>query len=191
VEKHGYFNLTLPTPAGPRPLPEDVFKELFGAARTLFKRSIAEEELIIPTLAFANRASGLPELKALSGQFAKIGDSSAVREQLLNDFYQKFRGLTPVAVSDEVLILRSVPMFLNAVRYSGTTVVKEVVIDVFMRSVKPEEVAEHYERWLVEKGLTYERSSQGTLAWELSDAYLAMTVGPGKELNEGQVARIP
>jgi hypothetical protein len=112
----------------------------------MFKRGIAEEELTIPTLAFANRASGLPELKALSGQFAKIGDSSAVREQLLNDFYQRFRGLTPVAVSDEVLILRSVPMFLNAVRYSGTTVVKEVVIDVFMRSVKPEEVAEHYER---------------------------------------------
>jgi hypothetical protein len=58
-----------------------------------------------------------------------------------------------------------------------------------MRSVKPEEVAEHYERWLGREGLAYDKSSQGTFGWEFSDAYLAMTVGPGKELNEGQLAR--
>jgi hypothetical protein len=38
--------------------------------------------------------------------------------------------------------LRRVPMFLSTVTYPGTTVVKEVVIDVFRRSVKREEVAD-------------------------------------------------
>jgi hypothetical protein len=61
---------------------------------------------------------------------------------------------------------------------------------VFMRSVTTDEVAEHYERWLVEEGLAYDESSQGTFGWRGSDACLAMTVGSGKELNEGQVARM-
>jgi hypothetical protein len=43
---------------------------------------------------------------------------------------------------NEALILRRVPMFLSTVTYPGTTVVKEVVIDVFRRSVKREEVAD-------------------------------------------------
>jgi hypothetical protein len=190
VQEHGYLNYSPPAREEPRLLPQDEFKELFGAAKTLFKRGITEEDLIIPTLAFANRASALPELKTLGDQFAQIEDRSALREQFSTDFYQRFRGLIPATVLDEVFVLRRVPMFLNAVKYSGTTVVKEVVIDVFMRSVKPKDVAEHYGRWLVEEGITYEAFSQGSFSWNASNAYLAMTIGPGKELNEGQVARI-
>jgi hypothetical protein len=63
-------------------------------------------------------------------------------------------------------------VFLNAVRYAGTAVVEEVAIDVFMRSVTTDEVAEHYERWLVEEDLAYDESSQGTFGWRFSDAYL-------------------
>lgn len=190
VQELNYLSYWPPTREEPRPLPEVAFKELFGAARTLFRRGIAQEELIIPTLAFANRASALPELKTLRDQFSEVGNSDTLRDQFSTDFYQRFRGLLPVSASDELLILRRVPMFLNAARYSETTVVKEVVIDVFMRSVKPEEVAERYERWLVGEGLAYDKSSQGTFGWEFSDAYLAMTIGPGKELNEDQVARM-
>jgi hypothetical protein len=190
AQEHNYLTYLPPTREEPRPLPQDIFKELFGAAKTLFKRGIAQEELIIPTLAFANRASALPELKALRDQFAELEDSDTLRDQFVNDFYQRFRGLIPITVSDEVLVLRRVPMFLNAVRYPGTTVVREVVIDVFMRSVKPAEVAEHYERWLVGEGLTYDESSQGMFSYAFPNAYLAMTVGPGKVLNEGQVARM-
>jgi hypothetical protein len=188
-QEHNYLTYFPPADEVSSPPPQDVFKELFGAAKTLFNRGIAKEELIIPTLAFANRASGLPELKAIRDRFARIEDRGTLREQFSADFYQRFKGLTPVTVSDEVLVLRRVPMFLHAVKYSETTVVKEAVIDVFLRSVKPEEVAEHYERWLVEEGIAFDKSSQGAFSWEFSDAYLAMTVGPGKVLNEGQVAR--
>jgi hypothetical protein len=189
LHEEGFISFFPPVNEPPPP-PEEAFSELFRVARVLFANNVAEEEQIIPTLAFANRASTLSELKALRDQFAKIEDNGALREQFSADFYQRFRGLMPVAVSDEVLILRRVPMFVNAVRYSGATVVKEVVIDVFMRSVTPDEVAERYERWLVEEGLAYEKSSQGTFGWEFSDFYLAMTVGSGRELNAGQVARM-
>jgi hypothetical protein len=173
----------------PPPPPEEAFSELFRAARILFANNVTEEERIPATLAFANRASALPELKALGEQFAKIGDSEPAREQFSADFYKRFRGLVSVAVSDGVLILRRVPMFLSTVMYSDTTVVKEVVIDVFGRSVKPEEVAQGYEHRLAEENLAYDKSSQGTLSWAFSDAYLAMRVGPGRELNEGRVAQ--
>ena len=189
LHKEGTITVFSPVNEPPPP-PQEAFSELFRAARVLFTDQVAEEERIIPTLAYANRASALTELKALRDQFAKIENSGTLRNQFSTDFYRRFKGLTPVTVSDEVLILQRVPMFLDAIRYPETTVVKEVMIDVFMRSVKPEEVAEDYERRLVEEGLAYDESSQGTFGWEFSDAYLAMTVGPGKELNEGQVARI-
>jgi hypothetical protein len=189
-QEHNYLAFCPPAGEEPRPLPQDEFKELFRAAKTLFKRGIAEEELIIPTLVFANRASALPRLKAIRDEFSRIQDTDTLREQFSTDFYQRFKGLTPVTLSDEVLILRWLPIFLNAVKYSETTVVKEIVIDVFMRSVDPEQVAEHYRRWLNEQGLTYDKSSRGTFSWMFSNAHLAMTVGPGKELNEGQVSRL-
>ena len=189
LHSEGVIDVFSPIVEPPQP-PEKSFSELFKAARVLFAYNVTEEEQIVPTLAFANRASALRELQSVKGQFAKVGDSEERREEFLIDFYQRFRGLIPVAVSNEVLLLRRVPMFLNAVRYPGTTVVKEIRIDVFMRSVTTDEVAEHYERWLVEEGLAYDESSQGTFGWRGLDACVAMTVGSGKELNEGQVARM-
>jgi hypothetical protein len=189
LHSEGVIDVFSPIVEPPQP-PEETFSELFRAARVLFADNVSEEEQIVPTLAFANRASALPELQSMKGRFAKVGYSKERRKEFLNDFYQRFKGLIPVAVSNEVLVLRRVPMFLNAVRYPGSTVVKEVVIDVFMRSVTTDEVAEHYQRWLVEEGLAYDESSQGTFGWRGSDACVAMTVGSGKELNEGQVARM-
>ena len=75
VQEHGYFTYLPPGGEESRPPPEEVFEELFRAGTTLLKSDIAEEDLIIPTLAFANRASALPELKTLRDQFAKIEDS--------------------------------------------------------------------------------------------------------------------
>jgi len=143
LHSEGVIDVFSPIVEPPQP-PEKSFSELFRAARVLFAYNVIEEEQIVPTLAFANRASALPELQSVKGRFAKVGDSDERREEFLIYFYQRFRGLIPVAVSNEVLLLRRGPMFLNAVRYPGTTVVKEIMIDVFMRSVTTDEVAEHY-----------------------------------------------
>jgi hypothetical protein len=169
--------------------PEEVFDKLFRAARVLFANHVTEEDLIIPTLAFVNRASALPELQTVRDRFAKIENSLEFREQFSNDFYQRFKGLVPVSVSDGILVLRRVPIYMDVAMYPGSTVIKEIVIDVFRRSVKPGEVAEHYERLLMQQGLGSDKSSEGVFSWGFSDAYLAMTVGPGKQLNEGQVVR--
>jgi hypothetical protein len=82
----------------------------------------------------------------------------------------KVKGLTPLAVIDEVLVLARVPVFLGLSRYPGTEVVKEIKIDVFMRSVQPEEVAELYRQKLAREEVSYEKSNGGSFSWEFSDA---------------------
>jgi hypothetical protein len=121
LHSEGVIDVFSPIVEPPQP-PEEAFRKLFRAARVLFADNVTEEEQIVPTVAFVNRASALPELQSMKGRFAKVGDSEERREEFLSDFYQKFRGLIPVAVSNEVLLLRRVPMFINAVRYPGTTV---------------------------------------------------------------------
>jgi hypothetical protein len=189
LQEEGWMPYLPPAGEEPNSPPEDLFEELFCASRALLNSAIAKEDLIIPTLAFANRASVFPELQSLRDRFAKIEDSFEVREQFSSDFYRRFKGLVPVSVSDGILVLRRVPLYLDVTTYPGSTVIKEIVIDVFRRSVKPGEVAEHYERLLTRQGLASDKSSEGVFSWGFSDAYLAMRVGPGKQLNEGQVAR--
>jgi len=79
----------------PPPPPEEAYGELFRAARVLFAERAGEGERIIPPLAFANRASALPELKTLRDQFAKIEDSGTPLEQFSVDFYQRLEGQYP------------------------------------------------------------------------------------------------
>jgi hypothetical protein len=58
-------DLRLP-PVDESPLPaEGVFSEVIRAAKVLFQENITDEELIIPTLAYANQASALSELKIM------------------------------------------------------------------------------------------------------------------------------
>jgi hypothetical protein len=187
---HEERNITVFSPADePSQPPEEVFDELFRAARVLFADHVTEEERIIPTLAFANRASDLPELRALKEEFAKTAGHRKLREQFSNDFCRRFRGLIPISVTDGVLVLSRVPVFLDVFRYTDTAVIKEIKIDVFMRSVKPGEVAELYRQRLAREGVPYEKSNEGSFSWAFSDAYLSMVVGPGKELNPGQAVR--
>jgi hypothetical protein len=169
--------------------PEEVFSELFRAARVLFTTNVTAEERIIPTLAFANRASVLPELEATRMRFAEIESSRETREHFSNNFCRRFKGLRPVTVSDQVLILSKVPVFVYVSRYPNAAGVKEVGLSVFMRSVKPEEVAEHYREALARERIPWEESSTGTFSWEFADTYLSMTVNSGKELNLGQAQR--
>ena len=169
--------------------PEEVFNELFKAAKALFADNVTEEDQIIPTLAFANRASGLPELKAVMEEFVKTAHSHTSREQFANNFCRRFRGLSPVYVTDGILVLRRIPIFLDVFSYTDTAVIKEIKINVFMRSVKPGEVAELYKQRLLQEGVPYEESNGGSFSWEFSDAYLSMVISPGKELNPGQALR--
>ena len=72
LHKERFITIFSPVDELPPP-PEVAFSELLRVARVLFANNVAEEERIISTLAFANRASALPELKALTARFTVIG----------------------------------------------------------------------------------------------------------------------
>jgi hypothetical protein len=98
---------SMPTDEPFRP-PEEEFGEVFRAARKLFDENVNEEDLIIPTLVFANQASAISELGDIRERFANFSADGGQREQFVNDFEQRFRGLEPASLSDDVLILRSI-----------------------------------------------------------------------------------
>jgi hypothetical protein len=166
--------------AQPSP-PEEVFGAVFKAAKVLFREGITDENLIIPTLAFANQASAQSELQTLRDRFADIADDPGYQEQFANDFQQRFRGLTPISISDDVLILRSIPLSPRVSKYPGTTIVKEIEIDVFARSVTPEEVERRYTQTLVQEGVPYNEPRTGFCGFHVSDTHVSIVVIPRKE----------
>jgi hypothetical protein len=186
----GGFITYSPSPeAVPEVVPEDAFKELLQAARVMLEAGKIPEDQVAPTLAFANRASALPQLEAKRAKFAESRDDPDQWEELAVEFYRRFRGLLPVRFLHDVLVLERIPMFVDALTYFDGTVVKEINIDVFVRSVKPEELAEHYKKILAQKGISWDKSSRGLLSWDISDGYLSMRVGPGRELSPEQASR--
>ena len=179
------------SPADERPSPsEEVFGEVFRAAKVLFRENILDEELIIPTLAFANQASALSELKTLRERFAAIADDRERREQFSTEFEQRFRGLTPIGISDDVLVLKTLPISVDVSRYPDTSILKEIRINVFMRHVKPPEVAARYKWELEQAGVPYDESTQASVGYRSSGTYLSIVVDPGKDLDVDQVARL-
>jgi hypothetical protein len=174
----------------PPPPAEELFGEVFRAARVMLDENITDEELIIPTLAFANQASGLPELQAVKDSFAETADDHGRREEFLRDFRQRFKGLEPRCLSDGVLILESKRLSPEVFRYPNTPILKEIEIDVFMRSVKPQEVADCYKLELEQEGVPYDESSEGSFVYRGYPTHLSLVVGPGKNLNADQVARL-
>jgi len=170
--------------------PEEAFTEVFRAATVLFSEKITDEDLIIPTLAFANQASARPELEATRGRFAEVAGDPERREKFSQGFRQKFKGLEPESLSDDVLILRGVPVSLALSMYPDTGILKEIEIDVFMRSVKPEEVASLYKLELDREGISYNEPSEGSFVFRGYVTHLSMVVGPGKHLNADQTARL-
>jgi hypothetical protein len=163
--------------------PEEAFGEVFKAAKVMFDENITEEDLIIPTLAFANHASALPELRTIGERFNEIAPGRRIQEQFAQAFQKKFRGLSPVRISDNVLILESLWLCSDVSRYRDTTILKEIKIDVFMRSVKPEEVERRYEQALAQEGAPHDESREGSCGYRSSDTYLSIVVSPGKELD--------
>jgi len=78
--KEGPFAGLLPVDESPQPA-EEVLGEVIRAAKVLFKENITDEEVIIPTLAFANQASALSVLETVRKGFAATVDDPEHREE--------------------------------------------------------------------------------------------------------------
>src|SRR5918998_417395 len=89
----------------PEDAPEE-HEELFRAAQVLFEEGVVDEDLIIPTLVFAARASvaDAPWLAQLKDLFLKAGGSSEAWESLWRLFIGTFDTLQPDRIANGVPI---------------------------------------------------------------------------------------
>jgi hypothetical protein len=75
-------------------------------------------------------------------------------------------------------------------KYPGTTILKEITIDVFMRSVKPQDVERRYQQELEQQKIPYDRSCEGSFAYRSHDTHFSIVIGPDGNLNAEQMARL-
>jgi len=161
-----------PWDADPTP-PEERYSELFGAAETISRAGIADENQIIPTLVFAARSFELKNLGVIREQLARVevGDERWV--DLKSTFRRAFDTFEIIGVHDGVPIIYSRPFKLRAHTYPETGIVEKVVIEVYRRSAKGEEIAKWYDTLLSERGVSYE-GRQGGFGWHASGGCLQM-----------------
>ena len=84
-----------------------------------------------------------------------------------------FETLEILGVQDGVPIFYSRPFKLRAHTYSETGIVEKVVIEVYRRSAKGEEIGEWYDTLLSKHDVSYE-SRQGGFGWHASSGCLQM-----------------
>jgi len=137
---------------------------LFTAAYALLDNNVRDEPTILATLAFAwtNRvwATGA-------------------------DDYGGFELLSSV---DGVPLLRLPRIAANVVTHDGSHIAKAAKIIVYSRDVKPQELAELYERLLKDHGIHFDKCSAGSVSWNIEDANLTLTVRAMKELHPDRVS---
>jgi len=137
---------------------------LFTAAYALLDNNVRDEPTILATLAFAwtNRvwATGA-------------------------DDYGGFELLSSV---DGVPLLRLPRIAANVVTHDGSHIAKAAKIIVYSRDVKPQELAELYERLLKDHGIHFDKCSAGSVSWDIEDANLTLTVRAMKELHPDRVS---
>jgi len=134
------------------------------AAHALLDNNVLEEPAILGTLAFA---------------WSK--DTWAADPE-------DYGGLELLSSVDGVPLLRLPRITAGVITYDGSRIPKAARIDVYSRDVKPQELAELYERLLKDHGIHFDKCSAGSVSWDIEDANLTLTVRAMKELHPDRVS---
>jgi hypothetical protein len=137
---------------------------LLTAAHALLDNNVLDEATILGTLAFA---------WSKDAWAADPGD------------YGVFEFLT---AADGVPLLRLPNITTRVITYDGGRIPNAVKINVYSRDVKPQELAEVYERLLKNQKIHFDRCSAGSMAWKTERATLTLTVRAMKEPDPGRVS---
>jgi hypothetical protein len=137
---------------------------LFTAAHALLDNNVRDEPTILSTLAFAWS----------NGVWATVADD--------------YSGLELLSSEDGVPLLRLPRIATSVITYDGSHIAKAAKINVYSRDVKPQELAEHYERLLKDHGIHFDKCSAGSVSWDIEDANLTLTVHAMKELHPARVS---
>jgi len=134
------------------------------AARTLLDNNTRDESTILGTLAFAWS----------NGAWA-IGP-------------EDYGGMQLQSNADGVPLLRLPRITAAVITHDNSRIPKAARISVYSRAVKPQEVAQVYERLLNEYGIHTDQCSGGSVAWSIEDVTLVLTVRAMKELETWRVS---
>jgi hypothetical protein len=137
---------------------------LFTAAHALLDNNVRDEPTILGTLAFAWSR----------GAWAAGPDD--------------YGGLEFLSSVDGVPLLRLPRIAASVITYDGSDIAKAAKINVYSRDVKPQELAEHYQRLLKDHGIHFDKCSAGSVGWEVEPANLTLAVRATKELHPGRVS---
>jgi hypothetical protein len=169
--------------------PEERFRELFEAARALFKAGEAEEDVVFPTLVFANEIGQNPVDAAAKERLVAAWDSGKAWQEETDNFAREHKGFAPVRVVERALFLELRPVLAEIRSHQNTNVPKEVEIRVQPRRVPAsrEQVATAYEEVLSDAGIPCEDSDCVSLDSEFRKGVLWMLVKHAEEVLEGDV----
>ncbi len=138
--------------AGGEQLPQE-HKELIETARQLLRSGVSEEDQIIPTLVAAAWADASPAYKSMRDKVIAAGSGSSLWDEMCYRF-SVCKGLAPLKIRDGILIYYRPAIDVNPVSGDDESVVKEILIEVYDRSVKREEVEHFYTALLSRKSLS-------------------------------------
>src|SRR5215212_6231616 len=136
---------------------------LLTAAHALLDNSVRDEAAILGTLAFA------------------------WSEGALTTVPDEYGRLEFLAFADGVSAVKLPDITAGVVTYADSPIVKAVRIDVYAQSVIPEKVAETYRELLESHKIHYDKCSAGSIAWDMEDANLTLTIRAMKELHPSRV----
>jgi hypothetical protein len=165
----------------PPPPAEERFDELFRAARMLLSES-AEEDQIIPTLAFANElGQGLEIIIEQKEHLVSAWeDGSDSWADAVDAFSRRYPSMRPVEVADGVAVLERVPMSVRIDNYpiQDVEVPRVIVLAIYPRKKPPtlEQVAARYDSELAAADIPHTESKEGRFEFSSRDGHLLIEV---------------
>jgi hypothetical protein len=157
--------------------PEQRYEELLRIARVLLNVGITDEDKIVPTLAFAARFWEIPYFKHIRDRFIEVSKDGEGWAELKNRFTNAFGSLEALEVVDGVLIVGQVPTYVTNTINDETGIVEEITIDVYRRSIKPEDVARLYEKSLKLYGIS-NNTDRGDISWKVYPGCIRLMARP-------------
>jgi hypothetical protein len=146
---------------------------LFQAARALLEEGVGHEDVVIPTLAFANGVGeGYVALADAQQRLLAVEQGSEHWEAAIDEFVCACPAFRPVGVVDEAVMLERLPVSVEIHNYAHPHIVMPRIVTIKVgpsfSMVKPEHVAALYERVLTSAGIPCTEGLQGAMRWRFS-----------------------
>jgi hypothetical protein len=172
-------------------------RAVFWTATILFEQGIEQEDVVIPTLAFAKFAAGEPEygdLVKTGGAGGRVTPTDLARILLAagrisaGEMERGYLGWDFVKDVEGVPLIRVLPFTVFAEEHRDTRILKQIRIQVLSKYAEPKNVRERYEQLLADWDVQCDDSASGCVSYNFWGGYLDIRIRPTDELIYKEVA---